>query len=35
MLSFLTFVMVGLMFVPFAAEKGKVVVSFVKEKFNL
>ena len=33
MLEFLTFAMVGLMFVPFAAEKGKLVVDFVKSKF--
>ena len=33
MLSTLTFVMVALMFVPFAMEKGSVVVDFVKSKF--
>jgi hypothetical protein len=33
MLEFLTFAMVTLMFIPFAADKGKVVVEFVKSKF--
>jgi hypothetical protein len=32
MLEFLTFAMVTAMFVPFAYEKGKVVVEWVKEK---
>ncbi len=33
MLEFATFVMVALMFVPFAAENGKKVVALVKSKF--
>jgi hypothetical protein len=34
MLEFLTFGMVTLMFVPFAYEKGKVVVDWVKSKVS-
>jgi len=34
-MQFLTFVMVTLMFVPFALEKGAVVVQFVKDKAGL
>lgn len=32
MLEFATFVMVGLMFVPFALDNGKKAVDFVKSK---
>ena len=35
MLEFLTFAMVGLMFVPFALDNGKKVVALVKSKLPL
>ena len=35
MLEFLTFAMVTLMFIPFALDKGAVVVKLVKDKAGL
>lgn len=33
MIAFATFTMVTLMFIPFAMDKSKIVVDFVKSKF--